>query len=364
MFPGPQELGVTGDNTYDTLFGRAWAFLKCDDDNWFLLQWVGADDLLVEGLDSPGWKTVDEPLLALPGLVCGVQRRFSAAFDQSARLIVAYEEAGSVKVTRWDSGAGEYVQNVDFAGRDPCLLMDATLVDPRGYPSLADDGWSVRESFFAGVPVLFEWLPEPAWRETAIPDSDVLVFYLSADRERVLVRVQREVYSVERVIHDFGEAVVLDQAVALAGRYQLLVSDQVGVRLPEALISDAYLGDFLINPRVADGLAAAVASEAAVATAQSALIETIDPVGALAAADDVRVESQVLFVVGVDDVAATAVGESVRVEAQVLPVEITDAVGAGVSADAVLVSAQFEITEDDDAISATVGAEGIRVQRV
>ena len=263
MFVGPQEIAVTGDNSFDTLFGRVWAILFCDDGTWHTLQWVGADDLdPATGITSSGWRELADPLLSLPPLTAGVQQRWSAAFDQNARLIVAYETNGTIDVTRWDSDAGEYRQNVTFAGRDPQLLIDAALTDPRFYPNLADDGWSVREAFDAGVRVWLEWLPDATFRTTAIPDSDVLLFYLNTDRTKVMARVQRELYGVEREIHDFGQSVVLDHAIALGGRYQILVSDQVGARLPETLVSDPYLGDFVINPQPRDAVTLSASVEA------------------------------------------------------------------------------------------------------
>jgi hypothetical protein len=208
LFIGPQEIAVTGDNSFNTLFGREWAFLQCDDNRWFLLQWVGAEDLIAEGLTSPGWKTVPEPLLDLPGLACGTQRRLSAAFDQSARLIVAYEQAGVIYVTRWDDTLGEYVQNVEFPGHDPYVIIDAA--------------WAL-----------------------AVPGSDVLLYYLPPDRDRLLCRVQRDLYAVPYELHAYGRSVVLDRVTRLFLRYQVLASDSVGVPLPFgsdrlALISDLY----------------------------------------------------------------------------------------------------------------------------
>ena len=259
MFVGPQEIAVTGDNSFETLFGRVWAILFCDDDTWHTLQWVGTDDLdPATGITSRGWRELADPLLSLPPLTAGVQQRWSAAFDQNARLIVAYETNGTIDVTRWDATLGAYLQNVTFAGRDPQLLIDAALTDPRAYPNAADDGWSAREAFEAGIPVLFEWLPDGSWRETAIPVSDVLMFYLSVDRTRVMARVQRELYSVEHELHDFGEPIVLDHAVALLGRYELLISTSAGAKRSLMLVSDPYLGGFIISPRPVESVMVSV----------------------------------------------------------------------------------------------------------
>ena len=210
MALGPQEIGDTRQNRLVDIIGRVWAFLFCDDGSWHVLQWVGTDDLdPATGLTSRGWLEVTVGIPSLPELTPGVQSRFSLAFDQSARAVVAYEEAGQVKVTRWDAALGQYVQNVTFAGRDPVVVFDAT------------------------------WAYD-------IPVSDVLVFYLdAATRSRLMVRVQRDLYAVEYELHDYGQPVVLDRVVRLPLRYQVLASDAQGDPLEDAgerfgLLSDLY----------------------------------------------------------------------------------------------------------------------------
>lgn len=195
--PGPQVIGVTGDNSFDTLFGREW-----------LLEWSVEDDhlrLYQESVTHPGeWQRVTSPLPPVfDSPLPASARRVSFAFDQSARMIVAYEDEGVIKVTRWDQSLGQYVQNVSFAGVDPCLAMDATWVG-------------------------------------RIPDSDVLLFYLSSDRTKVLCRVQRETYGVEHELHAYDAPVILDRATPLAYRYQLLLAGASGEPLDHALVSSLY----------------------------------------------------------------------------------------------------------------------------
>lgn len=196
LAPGPNQIGETGDNSYQTLFGRDW-----------LLVWDREDlrlHLYQEALDGSWIEVTTElpPIFAAP--VAGGSRRFSFAFDQSARIIVAYEDdVGMVRVTRWDASLNQYVQNVTFAGADPCVVMDA------------------------------------AWSHD-VPSSDVLLFYLSADRTRVLCRVQRDVYAVEHELWTFDEPVILDRVMTAPIRYQVLISDAEGTPLPDALISDPY----------------------------------------------------------------------------------------------------------------------------
>ena len=387
MFPGPQQLGVTGDNSFHTLFARAWAFLMCDDDRWFLLQWIGSDHLLAEGLQSPGWKVVEEPLLALPGLECGVQRRFTAAFDQSARLIVAYETDGVIEVTRWESAAQEYKQNVSFDGHDPALLIDAAVTDPIGYPNLLDDEWGVREAHYAGLRVLFEWLPEPAWRDTAIPDSDVLLFHLTPDRLGVRARVQRELYQTEHVIHDVEQdeeaegydasvqSLVLDQAIALPGRYQLLASNQAGAPLGHAvpdglvvdgaLVSDSYLGGFIINPRVTDAFVGGVTPDDAQAAAQMHKELVVDVLDSGLTPEHIANEVMIRVVSRQDALDAGLAPETAVAAVMVYVEQPTDTLDSGlVPDDPILAEAQIALTLAEDELDAGIAPEAIRVQAV
>ena len=364
MFVGPQEIATTGDNSFETLFGRVWAILFCDDSTWHTLQWVGADDLdPATGITSRGWRELTDPLLTLPALTAGVQERWSAAFDQNARLIVAYENAGVIEVTRWDSGVGAYVQNVTFAGCDPQLLIDAALTDPRFYPNLEDDGWSVREAFDAGVTVWFEWLPDGVYRTTAIPDSDVLLFYLSADRERVMARVQRETYSIEREIHDFGYAVVLDHALALGGRYQLLVSNSAGAKLPQTLISDPYLGDFIINPEHADEMLAGVEPEGLASVFDTYVERTEDEFPSGVLPEDIRTASMVLIHDGAPESMTGAVEpEDARSVAVVYLTDGLEAATGGVLPEDAVARWMVAIEEAEDEMVGGVTPESIRVK--
>ena len=197
---GPQAIGAPGDATLQDLIGRVWALVLTKDRHLELYQ-------RAEG--SATWARVEG---GLPGLFAQVQpddrRRYSLAFDQSARVTIAYEEAGMVYLTRWDASAGAYVQNVTIAGVDPVVAFDAT------------------------------WAYD-------VTDSDVLLFYLSPDRTRLLARVQRQLYNTEVEIADLGEPRVLDRVIRLPLRYQALVSDAAGDPIEvggtlQALVSELY----------------------------------------------------------------------------------------------------------------------------
>lgn len=195
LAPGPNRIGETGDNSYQALFGRNWLLVWDRDSGFLHLYQESAGEWLEVVEDLP-------PVFDSPAP--GGSRRWSLAFDQAARVILAYEDAeGVVRVTRWDPSANQYVQNVTFGGRDPVAVMDAS--------------WSY-----------------------SIPGSDVLLFYLSPDRERVLCRVQRDVYGTEYLIWDYGAPVILDRVIALPYKYQVLVSDSTGSPLPDALVSALY----------------------------------------------------------------------------------------------------------------------------
>lgn len=361
LFPlvGPEQIGATGDNSYRALFGRPYALALGDSPRRLRLYrgavGGGSYELVEAGLPEP----IFGPTLH------ATARRFSAAFDQSARIIVAYEDEAIVRVTRWTGS--EYVQNVTFAGVDPALLIDASLADPRGYPTAAADGWSVRDAYEAGTPVLFEWLAgdPPAFLESALPDSDVLLFYLTPDRLELRVRVQRQLYATPITVATFAEPVILDRVIALAGRYQALVSDAAGDPLPEMLISDPYLGDFVIAPDPSDTLSATLAPEALRAEEETYLEDDDDTLDATLAPESVRVEGDTALRADDDTLDATLAPEDVRVDGTTVLATDDDALDATlVPEDPVLVETTTAITEDADALDATLAPETIRVQTV
>jgi len=224
MFPGPEALGVTGDNSLRSLIGRTWAILFCDNNDFYLLQW-----------DGSGWVEREDSLLPVPEFV-GTERRFTAAFDQSARLVYAYESAGVIRVTRWDTGTNAYVQNVTVAGVDPVVAFDAT------------------------------WAYD-------VPVSDVLLFYLSANRTKLMCRVQRDLYLTEYELFDYEQAVILDRVTRLPLQYQVLSSDAVGDPLQESASRIALLSAFYPYP-ASDVLLADIASVPAWTHTKQIVIET------------------------------------------------------------------------------------------
>jgi len=213
---GPVAIGVTGQNRLLDFIGTAWLLLLDFDMQLRLFRRGAAVD---------EWEeiTANLPPVFNAPLPEG-SRRVSFAFDQSARVIVAYQLDGVVRVTRWDATISQYVQGPDFSGVDPFVVFDAV------------------------------------WYQF-VPQSDVLLFYLSPDRQRVLCRVQREIYSVERLIHDYGAPVVMDRVIRIPLRYEVLVSDEAGDPIEVggdrvALVSDPYpyLGsDLLDNLNVEPG---------------------------------------------------------------------------------------------------------------
>lgn len=195
MAPGPATLADTGDNSYAVLFGWDW-----------LVQLRRDDDMLLAYQRQPdgSWLHIDSP--DLPPVFDGPHpnaRRVTFAFDQSARMVVALEVAGSVEVTRWDSDAQAYTQDVTFAGHDPAIINDAAIT----------------------------------WH---IPGSDVVLFYLSDDRRTVRSRAQRENYATPHDLHTASAPAVLDRVQPLSWRYQLLASDEHGNPWDDVLRSDLY----------------------------------------------------------------------------------------------------------------------------
>ena len=193
---GPLVLAAPGAGSYGELFGTNWLLEARADLTTRFYQDTAA-----------GWveATQNLPFIQSP---TGRERRYSLAFNQTARVIFCYELDGVVKVTRWDPPTNSYLQNVTFPGVDPQLLMDATITK-------------------------------------ALGDSDVVLFYLSPDRTRVMYRLQRETFGVAHELYAHTAPLVLDRAQALLYRYQLLVSDASGVPLQadgvtQALRSSLY----------------------------------------------------------------------------------------------------------------------------
>jgi len=325
---GPQQIGVTGDNRYETLYGRGWLMVVDSE----------TEELQMYQQDAVGeWTriTVGLPPIFDAPIPAGA-KRFTFAFDQSARAIVVYEnDIGQILVTRWNGSA--YIQNVTFNGHDPTILMDATVADPRGWPTTAADGWSVGDSYFAGIRVFFNWLPDASLRDNPVEDSDVVLFYLSADRTQVYARTQRELYGTPLLIHTFAEPVVLDRVVALFGRYQLLVSDEAGDQLPEMLISNPYLGDFIINP-----------------ASDEAAVTIIEPV--LARLDFMILRSYA------DDAATTTIApELARIDVVIAQSASEEAASTSMQPELVRVDVMIAETSGDDAATTSITAEDARV---
>lgn len=188
--PGPPAIGDTGDNSPGHMMGTTWLLQVCPDGSWVLYR-EDRGRLEVVPFDDP------------PANVTSTARHVSLCFDQAARVALTWEDQGIIKVRRWDAEQNQYIENVSFSGVDPVVVFDA------------------------------QWAYQ-------IPSSDVLVFYLSPDRTRLLCRVQRDVYAVEHQVWDYGQPVILDRVLALPYRYQALASDASGAPLPSVLVSDLY----------------------------------------------------------------------------------------------------------------------------
>ncbi|WP_243091305.1 hypothetical protein [Thermus neutrinimicus] len=190
LTPGPRAMGDTGDGSYATLYGYAWAAVLDRAERRFRLfqaqvpmegPWALNDP---RGPEVAVWVEVEvDPL---PHAVEEI-RHMGVAFDQAARHVVVYERQGEVWIRQWDPVSQAFVMRGPFPGCDPVVLNDAVV----GYYP---------------------------------PDSDVIVWHVTPDRKTVVQRVQRELYASPHDIQTFAEPVVLDQAVALPYQIELLGS--------------------------------------------------------------------------------------------------------------------------------------------
>ena len=190
LAPGPRSMGDTGDGSYATLCGYAWAGLLDRVERRFRLfqaQVPGEGPWALDdprGPDVAVWIEVEVPPLPHPAREV---RHLAFCFDQAARHVVAYEREGQVFVRQWDPVAGAYTMRGPFPGVDPVLL------------------WDYEVGYFLG-------------------DSDVLLFHLSPDRTQVIMRVQRELYANPRVVQALPGPAYLDQALALPYQAEVLGS--------------------------------------------------------------------------------------------------------------------------------------------
>ena len=167
---GPQQMGVTGDGSYSTLFGRNWAAI--------LNKKTKQAELY--GETPTGWQQVAIPPIAHPIKEC---RHLALAFDQSARHVLAYEVGEQIFIRQWDALLGEFVYRGPFTGVDPVLINDAEV-------------------------------------NYHIPDSDVLLLYLTPDRKSLKMRVQRQLYGVEHHIESYSAPKTLDILAPLGYQWQ------------------------------------------------------------------------------------------------------------------------------------------------
>src|SRR5690625_210867 len=250
--------------------------------------------------DSQGWLRVEDPDHPLIGREFpAAARRLSLSFDQTEHPIVAYELNNEIRVTRWDIDSNSYVQNVTFPGVDPVVFFDAAVAEAGAYR----------------LELIVEWLPSGQWftPDQVIADSDVLVFYLSSDRLRLMCRVQRQLFQTPIELFEFDQPVILDRVVAADGRYQALISDAAGRAMPEALVSAPYIGDRALLARHADDLAAGV---------------TLEPV---------------------------------RVQSNTYLAGLTEGIAAGVELEAIRIGQNTYIHATSEQLTAGVGLEAIRV---
>ena len=167
---GPQQMGITGDGSYQTLFGRNWAAI--------LNKKTKQAELY--GETPTGWEQVAIPPIAHPIKEC---RHLALAFDQSARHVFAYEREGQIFIRQWDALLGDFVYRGPFVGVDPVLINDAEV------------------NYF-------------------VPDSDVLLLYLTPDRKSLKMRVQRQLYAIEHHIESYSTPKTLDILAPLGYQWQ------------------------------------------------------------------------------------------------------------------------------------------------
>ena len=350
---GPVEVGGQLDGSYESLFGQTYNLVLEKDTRMLRL---------FRHVEGTNWVEVTDNLPPVfASSLHDDARRVTVAFDQAGRVALAYELDGRIYMTRWDPGENAYKQNVDFDGVDPVLFMDATVADPEGFPE------DFYEFYKDGVPISFLWIPDGQWRTTAIPDSDVVLFYLTPDRTGVRARLQRELYATVNVLHDYGFQVVLDEITTLPGRFQLKISNAQGDALAEGLISDPYYEDLLPNIQVQDTLAAGVTPEAIQVQADTYPYEEEDELQASVEPENIQVVGDTYpYEPDAEELSASVEPENIEVVSDVYPHEPDpDELTAEVAPEDITVETTIIPYEpDEDELTASVTPEAIRVQTV
>ena len=190
VFAGPQTLGVTGDNSYDTIFGREW-LVMIDTENSILVY--------QEGVEDGVWAQVETS--DIPATLPSASKNIGCATQQDARLSICFELEDAIYISQYDALTDVYLTRGPFDGHDPVMYNDASL-------------------------------------NGEIPNSDVTVFYLSLDRYTIHYRLQRDNFLVEYDLFTHTEPMTLDMVTAKNFQYALWVSDVNGVKLSLPLVSD------------------------------------------------------------------------------------------------------------------------------
>ena len=194
--PGPQTLATTGDGTYATLFGSNWLAEICQAGNWVLYQ-----STTTTTITDTAWD-VTPPTASLDA------RKPSLCFDQTARPAIAWEQDDGIRLRQFDEIAGVYAITGPYAGVDPVLINDAIV-------------------------------------NYHVPGSDIILFYLSADRLTLNYRIQSENFDTEHALHAFASPSIIDISDNGGYRFQVRYSDDLG-GIPgtqsdfTSLLSDLY----------------------------------------------------------------------------------------------------------------------------
>ena len=171
LYRGPQTIGAVNSGSYNDLFGYNWALLWDKSKGLVLLKEVAGQWLE---------QTSPEPLPALQKH----DRHITAQSDQAARPVIAWERSQTLWIWFWNPFLSTFETENLGAGLDPVLMMDAQLNGITG-------------------------------------NSDVVLFYLSPDRQTIHYRLQRDRWAIQYTLASLPNPMYLDQAVALPWRYEL-----------------------------------------------------------------------------------------------------------------------------------------------
>ncbi len=142
-------------------------------------------------VDSVGNLIDTTPLAPFPQLIYGNVSNLSLAFDQAGRNIIAWEENNQLYIRQYDLGVNGYSNRGPFAGHDPIIYSEKSA-------------------------------------SRTNENSNLLLFYLSANRKTLKYRKQNDLYLIEYVLETYEDEKELTGISTGTFQYHIALGENEG----------------------------------------------------------------------------------------------------------------------------------------